>query len=64
MTYSVPEFKTMVDWWFDILDETVQGYPQKELDHIKEIFIKSCLYEWMFWDMGWHKHIWKIQQPQ
>lgn len=54
----------MVDWWFDILDETVQGYPQKELDHIKEIFIKSCLYEWMFWDMGWHKHIWKIQQPQ
>lgn len=26
MTYSVPEFKTMVDWWFDILDETVLGY--------------------------------------
>jgi|GEM_PF-2809889 len=64
MTYSVPEFKTMVDWWFDILDEAVQGYPQKELDHIKEIFIKSCLYEWMFWDMAWHKKTWKIQHPQ
>ncbi len=59
-TYSVPEFRDMVNWWFDILDDAVQGYPQKELNHTQDIFIKSCMYEWMFWDMGWNKLTWNI----
>jgi thiaminase/transcriptional activator TenA len=59
-TYSVPEFRDMVNWWFEILDGTVKGYPERELNHIQDIFIKSCLYEWRFWDMGWNKQTWKI----
>jgi thiaminase/transcriptional activator TenA len=59
MTYAVPEFRDMVNWWFDILDGAVKGYPEYELDHIEDIFLKSCRYEWMFWELGWNKQGWK-----
>jgi len=48
------------NWWFQILDDAFRGYPKTELNHIQDIFIKSCLYEWMFWDMEWKKETWKI----
>jgi thiaminase/transcriptional activator TenA len=59
MTYAVPEFRDMVNWWFQILDDAVAGYPESELHRIKDIFLKSCRYEWMFWDMGWNLQSWK-----
>lgn len=59
MTYAVPEFRDMVNWWFQILDDAVAGYPESELHRIKDIFLKSCRYEWMFWDMGWNIEEWK-----
>jgi thiaminase/transcriptional activator TenA len=61
MTYAVPEFRDMVNWWFDILDRAVSGLPEPELGHIREIFLTSCRYEWMFWDLGWNKEEWKPQ---
>jgi thiaminase/transcriptional activator TenA len=61
MTYAVPELQDMVNWWFDILDTAVEGYPDKELDHIQDIFIKSCQYEHLFWDMGWKMQGWNPQ---
>jgi len=63
-TYAVPEFRDMVNWWFEILDDAVKGYPETELNHIQDIFTKSCLYEWMFWDIGWNKQTWKLNHPQ
>ncbi len=59
MTYAVPEFREMVNWWFGILDTAVEGYPKAELNRIQDIFEKSCRYEWMFWDMAWHVQGWK-----
>jgi thiaminase/transcriptional activator TenA len=59
MTYAVPEFQEMVNWWFDILDKSIKELPDAQLDQIKDIFIKSCQYEWMFWDMGWHEQKWQ-----
>jgi len=61
MTYAVPEFRDMVNWWFEILDGAVSGYPEPELLHIQDIFLTSCRYEWMFWDLGWNKQEWKPQ---
>lgn len=58
LTYAVPEFREMVNWWFDILDGAVEGFPQRELDRIRDIFITSCRYESMFWEMGWNQTEW------
>jgi thiaminase/transcriptional activator TenA len=59
MTYAVPELRDMIDWWFDILDQAVEGYPEPTLAHISDIFLKSCRYEWLFWDMAWNKEEWR-----
>lgn len=58
-TYAVPEFQEMVNWWFNLLDTAVKGQPTAELKRIEDIFIKSCRYEWMFWEMGWSKENWQ-----
>ena len=59
ITYAVPEFRDMVNWWFETLDGAIRGYPEAELTHIQDIFLTSCRYEWMFWDLGWKKQEWK-----
>lgn len=59
MTYAVPEFRDMVNWWFKILEGAVQGLPEGQLAHIEDIFLTSCRYEWMFWDLGWKKQEWR-----
>jgi thiaminase/transcriptional activator TenA len=59
MTYAVPEFRNMVNWWFSLLDNVTTGMTPAQLEHIKDIFITSCRYEWMFWDMAWRGENWK-----
>jgi len=58
-TYAVPELRDMVNWWFDILDRAVEGMPAHMTDHVKDIFMKSCRFEWMFWEMAWKKENWQ-----
>lgn len=59
MTYAVPEFREMVDWWFDILDGAVRDLAGSERDRVRDIFLSSCRYEWLFWDMAWNMEAWK-----
>jgi thiaminase/transcriptional activator TenA len=58
-TYAVPELRDMVNWWFAILDSAVEGLSKKTTAQVQEIFIKSCRFEWMFWEMAWTKEQWK-----
>jgi len=60
MTYAVPEFQDMVNWWFQVLEGAVEGYPEVELAHVEDVFRTSCRYEWMFWDLGWNKQEWRL----
>ena len=59
MTYAVPEFREMVNWWFSLLDEAAAGLTDAGKLHVQDIFLASCRYEWMFWDMGWGGEEWK-----
>jgi len=59
LTYAVPEFREMVDWWFDLLDQAVEGFPETTLTAVQEVFLKSCRYEWLFWELGWTKQEWQ-----
>ena len=58
MTYALPELRETVDWWFDLLDQAAARIPESERNEIEEVFLKSCRYEWMFWDMGWNMEAW------
>jgi thiaminase/transcriptional activator TenA len=59
MTYAVPEFREMVNWWFGLLDAAVEGLPAAQREPVKDIFLSSCRYEWMFWEMAWQGEDWK-----
>ncbi len=58
-TYSDPAFVDMVDWWFSILNSITVHSDAKELNHLKNIFIESCRYEWLFWEMSWNMETWQ-----
>ena len=58
-TYAVPEFRDMVNWWFDLLDEAVAGIEQSHLNGIRDIFLRSCRFEYLFWDMAWNHEQWR-----
>ncbi|MBU2549927.1 MAG: thiaminase II [Proteobacteria bacterium] len=59
MTYALPELRETVDWWFEVLDRAAAGKPEAELAPIESIFLRSCRYEWMFWDMAWNLETWR-----
>ncbi len=59
MTYAVPEFRDMVNWWFSLLDDATTGMTPVQKTQIEDIFLTSCRYEWMFWEMSWQGEEWR-----
>ena len=57
-TYADPAFIDLVEWWFDLLDEQSKELNRKQLQLITDIFLDSCRYEWMFWEMSWKMEMW------
>jgi len=61
LTYADPAFIEMVEWWFDLLENAVIHMTDSERNHIQGIFLDSCRYEWLFWEMSWKKEKWNWQ---
>jgi len=58
-TYAVPEFKDMVNWWFDLLDDAVTGLSTELRSPVRNVFLQSCRFEYLFWDMAWNLQAWQ-----
>ena len=37
----------------DLMDRLSDGYSEKQLQHLEEIFMACSRYEMAFWDMAW-----------
>ncbi|PZE20550.1 thiaminase II [Paenibacillus xerothermodurans] len=56
--YSSEEFGGLAQWCIGLLDQLAQGKPEGELARLEEIFLNTTRYEYMFWDMAYHRTMW------
>ncbi len=47
-------------WWWQTIDGLAETAGLKELAHMRVNFIRSCKYEWMFWDMAYKMAGWPL----
>ncbi len=50
--YASEEFRQCTEEWIDYIDEICENISEDEKERLKDIFIKSSLYEMEFWNMA------------
>ncbi len=58
--YASPEFAEVARWMREVVDRCATKAGQAEKFRMKEAFLISSKYEWMFWDMAWKEEQWPI----
>lgn len=58
--YSGEEFTELTNTAMALMDRLAENKPEKELEYLEEIVLKTGLYEYMFWDMCENKEEWPI----
>ena len=59
-TYASKEFGSLVRAVLDANDKTASRLQRAELDMMRRHFIVTSRYEWMFWEMGYHRGFWLL----
>ncbi len=47
-------------WWWQTLDRLAAAASPGERARMRVNFVRSCKYEWMFWDMAYHMRGWPV----
>lgn len=58
--YSSDEFGSLVTWLIDLLDQLVEGKPDRELEVIEDHFLTASRFEYLFWDMVYQGGEWPV----
>ena len=58
--YDSKEFGEGAKWLIDLMDELAEGKPERELAELEEHFQITSKYEYLFWEMNYHKQDWPI----
>ena len=58
--YGSPEFAEVARWMREVVDRCAKTAGQAEKARMKEAFLISSQYEWMFWEMAWKEEQWPI----
>jgi thiaminase/transcriptional activator TenA len=61
-TYSSPAFTKIADDCIQLINDIAKGKPEHELKALEEIFVKTCYFEYMFWDMAENVSMWPIPE--
>lgn len=67
--YSSQEFTDLAGDCIRLMNELAAGKPERELAALEDIFVKTCRFEYMFWDMAENKEMWStdhietVEQP-
>ena len=58
--YAAPEFGELAAWLRDLL-ERLAGYATSAVQaRLTRLFMDSCRYEYLFWEMAYHQETWSI----
>ncbi|WP_032122614.1 thiaminase II [Clostridium amazonitimonense] len=55
--YISKEYEEATEWIINLVDHLAKDMTDKELEKLNEIFINTSKYEYMFWDMSYHKEM-------
>ncbi|MEB7494582.1 thiaminase II [Enterococcus hirae] len=55
--YADPSFEKSFEWMFDLLDELAEMKSAKEQQKVKQIFISSLEFEYLFWEMSYYEEM-------
>jgi thiaminase/transcriptional activator TenA len=57
-TYAAPDFDAVEQWIRTQLNSHAAQFGPRDEARLREIFLISTRYEWLFWDMAWHLEEW------
>ncbi len=60
MLYASPEFAEVQRWLRKKVDQWAKTAGKEEKRRMKESFVISSRYEWMFWEMAWKEEKWPV----
>lgn len=60
MLYGSPEFAEVTRWMRALVDQEAKRAGAAEKERMREAFLISSRYEWMFWDMAWREEQWPV----
>ena len=59
-TYAAPEFGDLVTWLRNLLDDLACQAVPAEQTRLARLFMDSCRYEYLFWDMAYRQETWPV----
>ncbi len=60
-TYGSEEFGTLVEAVLDLTDRVCEDLNSSQKARVKEAFVTTSRYEWMFWDAAWKLEEWPVE---
>jgi len=63
-TYASPEFKAMVEWMKNTLDDLAAPAPAADRNRWSRIYLTSTRFELLFFDMSWNREEWPAIVPR
>jgi len=58
--YASQEFAEATAWLRGEMDRLAAGARREKRERLKEIFVLSSRYEWLFWEMCWQGEAWPV----
>jgi thiaminase (transcriptional activator TenA) len=58
--YGGEEFRAVVDAVLALTDRVGPTLGELERGRVREHFVTTCRYEWMFWDAAWRQETWPV----
>ncbi len=58
--YTSDDYKAMARWAAEVLDRVGTGVPEARERALRDVFLLSQRYEYLFWEMSWHMEEWPI----
>jgi thiaminase (transcriptional activator TenA) len=60
-TYGGEEFGALVEAVLDLTDEVCEDLNSSQKARVREAFVTTSRYEWMFWDAAWKLEGWPVE---
>ena len=60
LAYSSEEFTGLTEWCRSWIDNFAEGQKADKLKRLEEIFLTTSRWEYLFWEMAWHKLNWPV----